>query len=128
VSWGDRVPGRVSQRGGDDGEWIDVRPRRRKARRQEALGQDRFHGGDRLRNRDDYKLRESRVRNATWDASDYTGSDFSDRQAVRWGDCDIEDDRAYYSDRREKKVVTQTKSRKQEQFGFANRGGAAHFQ
>jgi hypothetical protein len=38
----DRVPGRVPQRGGNDGEWIDVRPRRRKARRHEVLGQDRF--------------------------------------------------------------------------------------
>jgi hypothetical protein len=113
---GDRVPGRVPQRGGDDGEWIDVRPRRRKARRQEALGQDRLHGGERLKNRDDYNQRQSRVRYASWEDRYFgecdTVSDYSDRTTVLWGDCEIEDDEFYLSDRRGKKDVAHIKVRR----------------
>jgi len=39
------VPGRVPQRGGNEGEWTDVRPWRRKALWQVFWGQDRFQEG-----------------------------------------------------------------------------------
>jgi len=36
--WGGRDSSRVPQTGGNEGDWIDVRPRRRKALRQDHLG------------------------------------------------------------------------------------------
>jgi hypothetical protein len=100
---GDWGPGRVPQRGGIDGNWIDVRPRRRKALRQDYQGQDRFQEDEeRFRVKDDFKLRQSRVRYASrWERWDFdTGSDFSDGRPLRWGDRDF-DEETYddYSDR-----------------------------
>jgi len=58
---GDRVPCRVPQRGGNEGVWTDVRPRRRKAMRHVFRGQDRFQEEKRHQNWDGYKLRQDRV-------------------------------------------------------------------
>ena len=41
----ERDSGRVPQRGGNKGDWIDVRPRRRKVLRQDQLGQVRYQEG-----------------------------------------------------------------------------------
>jgi hypothetical protein len=57
---GDRVLGRVKQIGRNEGDWIDVRSRRRKALRREVLGQDRFEVCDRLRQRNDFEIRHAR--------------------------------------------------------------------
>ena len=59
---GDRVPCKVPQRGGNEGDWIDVRPRRRKALQQDFQGQNRDQDGQRLRDRDVFKVGQSRVR------------------------------------------------------------------
>ena len=67
-----------------------MRPRRRKALRRDYLGQDRFQEGQRFRNRDDFKLRQVRVRYSSrgdyYDGDFDTGLDFSDRRSLRWDD------------------------------------------
>jgi len=119
---GDRIPGRVPQRGGNDGEWIDVRPRQRKVRRQKALGQDRLHEGDRLRNKDDFKLPQSRVRHASWEDRYFgeydTGSDYFDRRTVQWGDREFEEDCGYDSDRSQMKARLHFESRRPEAYSY----------
>ena len=79
-----------------------MRPRRRKALRQVSLGQDRFQAGDRHRQRDDYKLRRSRVRFAAHEdcyQGDYdTGTDYTDRRKVQWADFDVDDESDYGTD------------------------------
>jgi len=89
--WGDRVSSRVPQRGGIEGQWTDVRPRRRKALRQERQSRDRFQEEEeRLRVRKDFKLRQSRVRYDLREERYYgdfdTGSEDTARRPLRWGD------------------------------------------
>jgi len=92
---GDKVPGGVPQRGGNEGQWIDVRPRRRKVRRQDFQGQDRFQEEERLRDRDNYKLQQSMIRFASRDVHFYGDSDtvsvISDERTMLWGDYDSEE-------------------------------------
>jgi len=80
----------VPQRGGSEEQWIDVRPRKRKALRQVAQGQDRFQEEeDRLRVKDDLKLRQSRVRYASREDCYYrdfdTDADYTDSRPNKWG-------------------------------------------
>jgi hypothetical protein len=92
----DRVPGRVPQRGGNEGDGIDVRPRRRKALRHDFQGQDRFQDSQRRQNWNDYKLRQDRFRYSS--RGDYYDGDFdsdtvySDRRISRWEDCEFDED------------------------------------
>jgi len=50
---------------GDGGDWFDVRPRRRKALRQDGRGQDKRRESSRFGDRDGSRLRQSRVREAS---------------------------------------------------------------
>lgn len=91
IDGGDRVPSRVPQRGGIEGQWIDVRSRRRKARRQDYQGQDKIQEEEeRLRVKEDFKFRQARVRYASREDRYYgdydTGSDSSIARSARWGD------------------------------------------
>jgi hypothetical protein len=71
----------VPYMGGDGGNWIDVRPRRRKELRQDDRGQDRQREASRFDVRGDYGYRRSRFRYATregrfsrnrsWDSSSW---------------------------------------------------------
>jgi len=91
--------------GGGGGDWIDVKPRRRKALRQENQGQDRFQEQERVQNRDDFKLRQSRVRFAPWDDRNYgdsdTCSEYYGGRVMEWGDSDFDEeyDRGIGTDR-----------------------------
>jgi len=70
--WGDRVSCRVPQRSGIEGQWIDVRPRRRKALRQDYEGHDKFlEDEERLRVKEDFKFCQARVRYASRDERYY---------------------------------------------------------
>jgi len=89
---GERDSGRVPQRGGEDGDWIDVRPRRRKALRQVPLGQDKFQEGKRLRNGARLQLRHERVRYSSrgdcYDGDFDTSTVFFDSRPVWMDDRD----------------------------------------
>jgi len=84
--------GRVPQRGGEEGDWIDVRPRRRKALRQVHHGQDSFQEGKRHRKGGGSKLRHERVRYSCrgdcYDGDYDSGSDFADSRMAWGGDRD----------------------------------------
>ena len=114
----------MPQRGGEDGDWIDVRPRRRKALRQVLPGQDRVHEGKRLRNGDGFKLRHERVRYSSrgdcYDGDFDTSSDFPDSRTDWWDDRDGEKGFGAAADRnrRDRGVRFQT-SRLPRRHGYA---------
>jgi len=94
-----------------------VRPRRRKALRQDLQGQDRLQEEEeRLRVRKDFKLRQSRVRYDSREERYYgdfdMGSEHTVRRPLRWGDYEFEEagsdefsDQHHKRDRRDQKVT-----------------------
>ena len=80
---------------GDEGDWIDVRPRRRKALRQDGSGQDRFKEGDRSLQGDDCAFRNDRFRVSSREdwyvGNSDLGADFYYGKPVHWGDYDSGD-------------------------------------
>jgi len=88
---GVRGPGRVPPKGRDAGDWIDMRPRRRKALRQVGYGQDRYEEAVQLQKQGDWATRTSRFRVSSRDEwyvgnSDDTGTYFVYEDSVLWGD------------------------------------------
>jgi hypothetical protein len=75
---GGRGPSRVPQRGGNGDDWIDVSPRRRKARRQGDRGHDKQRENKRHRDWDVGDNRQSRFLDSREVLSDFDDRFYSD--------------------------------------------------
>jgi len=99
--WGGRGPGWVPPKGGDGDDWLDVRPKRRKARRQWNRGQDWQLEDKRFRNWEDAGKRQSRVRDSRDGFFDSDNDYYQDREAD-WYYEESEEDWFRHEDRRRK--------------------------